>query len=60
MTRCSKGLIQQQRQPANGRATLQRFAVVGSKAQSGQMQALGYANQLAGNQANQLCRFAPR
>lgn len=51
-----KGLDQQQRNLQNDSATLQRLQSSAQGA-SGQMQAIGYANQLASQQANQLLQI---
>ena len=53
---CSRGLDRQQTNLTADAATLQRLQSAAQGAQ-GQMQAIGYANQLASQQANQLCRF---
>ncbi|TRX76404.1 P-type conjugative transfer protein TrbJ [Pseudomonas mangiferae] len=51
-----KGLDQQQNKLTSDAATLQRLQVAAQGAQ-GQMQAIGYANQLASQQANQLLQI---
>ena len=54
-----KGLDRQQTNLTADAATLQRLQSAAQGAQ-GQMQAIGYANQLASQQANQLLRYSPK